>query len=638
MNPDSQPARPALESVAAGQAAASTGLLPSLRRSMAILRYYRWDQIARRGASLVIGKIRSGATIDAAEPASPLQFQDSQLTRQMAARVMQHAADHPDHSRCSPGEGRFTLLNVTEETGQPVDWNQAGAGQSRLWQFHLQYHEYLLALVSRPESSTPQVTPEIAGFLNDWMDAHAPGLVGSSDDSWHPYCISRRVPVWICLLTARWTDTRTRTRLVESLFQQVEWLQRNLERDPGGNHLLENLTAVIQAGCCLEFDDARSWIEDMWSRLRRELEQQILPHGEHYERSPMYHSQVLGNLLRIACVSDRRFPELNRFCREQAQRLLDFRQAILHPDGDIPLLGDSGFGEGPGSGLIRDLAEFCQLSVPDPPDGVTECGPYWISRHGQRQDFLLFDRGPVGPRSLPAHAHCDLLNVVASCGGQRWLVDSGNFDYGEGSMRQYCRASLAHNVVTANGRSQCDVWSRFRMGQRGRPTGLDSGQLGSFDWATANHDGYRGNGIARLCRLVAVDRRQQSWICCDFAFGNGQPELVGYLHFFPGISIVPDSRDDLVSPAFRLTDVTGQRNITLFGVDAAEIREGWYCPAFGVRQPAAVLEYRQAGDSRRPLGWVLHAAGETVLVNSRPGNRVTIECPGSDDPFEWTFD
>ena len=37
---------------------------------------------------------------------------------------------------------------------------------------------------------------------------------------------------------------------------------------------------------------------------------------------------------------------------------------------------------------------------------------------------------------MPAHAQCDLTNLVASVGGRRWIVDSGNFDYQAGSMRE----------------------------------------------------------------------------------------------------------------------------------------------------------------------------------------------------------
>ena len=40
--------------------------------------------------------------------------------------------------------------------------------------------------------------------------------------------------------------------------------------------------------------------DDYKSRLLEELEEQILPDGMHYERSPMYHKIVLEDLMRAA--------------------------------------------------------------------------------------------------------------------------------------------------------------------------------------------------------------------------------------------------------------------------------------------------------------------------------------------------
>ena len=104
---------------------------------------------------------------------------------------------------------------------------------------------------------------------------------------------------------------------------------------------------------------------------------------------------------------------------------------------------------------------------------------------------------------MPAHAHADLLTFEASFGGRRLFVDSGVFNYEDDAMRRYCRSSAAHNVLQIDGHDQCDMWSRFRMGYRGWPTGLECGQTHGFHWARAAHNAYRRLGVPKLGRWLA---------------------------------------------------------------------------------------------------------------------------------------
>ena len=100
-----------------------------------------------------------------------------------------------------------------------------------------------------------------------------------------------------------------------------------------------------------------------------------------------------------------------------AERMAGFLQDICHPDGDIPLLGDSCFGE---AAPIGTLVKRATTLLPSPASGRGKVvGDYWLFRHDN--DLLLFDAGPVGPDDLPAHAHADLLTLEASVGGRRLL-------------------------------------------------------------------------------------------------------------------------------------------------------------------------------------------------------------------------
>ena len=75
----------------------------------------------------------------------------------------------------------------------------------------------------------------------------------------------------------RWND---------SLYAQCKLLERKLEYQLLGNHLLEDAYALFIAS--IYFSDKKMY-DKASCLLYKELDEQILPDGSHYEQSPMYH-------------------------------------------------------------------------------------------------------------------------------------------------------------------------------------------------------------------------------------------------------------------------------------------------------------------------------------------------------------
>lgn len=638
---------PNLEHQVSQRMAKSKGPVTRLKRAIQIGQHYRWSQIARRGVSVLRSRLMSGKAIGEITCPGNLTFQPTDQTV-LAARIMiESHRHHISHQQGDLSAGQLVLLNHAAHIGWPLNWKaDVIAKQTHLWRFQLHYHEYLLSFVADQEiADTPTDSrwETVWQFIEGWIKAFSLPNVKVSDDAWHPYCISRRVVTWIWLLSVVDPPSETAKRITQSLFQQTEYLHDHLELDLRGNHLFENLTALVQVAGCLNHGTTTSWANTAKQHLQRELPVQILEHGEHFELSPMYHCQILGGLLRMACATSEIDPKLSELFQENAQSMLEFLEAILRPDDSIPLLGDSGFGEAPNAITLRKLAKACGLSAAQAKSGFNPTGPYLIYRSSTESDsdYLLFDRGAVCPAELPAHGHCDLLNIVASVGGRSWLVDSGNFDYSDDAIRYYCRSSMAHNVMTVDGANQCNIWSRFRMGHRGRITESRSGKMGGFDWATAQHDGYSSRGISQMQRLVAVNPGNHCWICIDNADDdartNGRESLIGYLHISPRVSIVPINSPDNDRKIFQLNDKKNRRTIVIFGASEVEVVSGWYCPAFGFREQNKVITYRQTGPTSHPFGWILCRSAEEIqsIDSTRAGFSLN---GGPTCQFEWKFD
>ncbi len=523
-------------------------------RSFWLLRSHRPSQFVRRGISIVRRKLaRTAGRRWTTLPSLPVTSREEAkfdwlVESRLAANTKQ---------RININKNECCFLNESRTLGEPVDWRPDA---TPLWRFHLHYHEFLFDLMA--EGDFERAWQIVA----HWIEQNQPTDSTALADAWHPFCISRRLPVWIAMWTAALPPEQLRQTVLDSVYCQTRFLAHHLEKDLGGNHLLENLRALTLAAAFLDGSEADGWLSDAARLFRRELSGQILPHGEHFERSPMYHAHMLEAVLDVRDATADLAPNMSVEFASIASNMAAFLQSILHPDGNIPLFGDSAFGECPSaahliaragqgcspSGRARLLpscaaesdsrllggrgsrrAETASQSVSRLGGSLAlpkRIGDYWVA--GDADDFLLFDAGNAGPDHLPAHAHADLLTLEASVDGKRLFVDSGVFNYQDDEMRRYCRSTAAHNVLQVDDMDQFDLWSRFRMGYRGWTYDFKSGQCDGYQWAEAWHDAYRRIGVPQVIRRVRY-RPGGPWIISDRAIGKGIHRLTSRLHIHP---------------------------------------------------------------------------------------------------------
>lgn len=635
-----QPATPdttTLELRAAKLQQQSDAAASRISRTMDVLRYYNWLQIARRATNLVKKRLAPAKKIQPVSVTAASIRPDKDVAK-LAGLIIDQRAIHPSHVQVDLEQGRFVLLN------HAVDLYNDGAlqmqklnRQTHLWRFQFHYHEFLLTQVAVGRWK------EAEAFLTQWLNDFAPETILAKDDAWHPYCISRRVAAWIWLLFGsndlpapdRFSPKLVQ-RLLNSLVQQCEHLRGNLELDLGGNHFWENATALGIAGSVVESKYADRWESVAANVLAKQLPLQVLAHGEHFERSPVYHGHMLGNLLKIESCAQTG-SKLHEVVTPYIDPMLKHLGSIIHPDGEVPLFADSVFAESPSTNELLACAQLRERGIADvcDPSHLTEGvrGQYRVLQNDDA--FVICDFGPIAADNLPAHGHCDALNLEASIAGKRWIVDSGNFNYSDDSMRHYCRSSIAHNVVTVDHHNQATVWDKFRMGKRPNVSPIQDGTDGSWQWASASHDGYQYFGVRQLERIVALSDKAVA--CFDQGALDGRGlsgSWVGYVHFHPDVEL------DLVhsDPANRTFQFSVSRsgiarNLTVCANEAV-VEQGWFCPEFGKRQVASVIRY-DLNETKDFLGWVLHDPTISCeIIDSQSDLLITM---GGNSQFRWSF-
>lgn len=475
-------------------------------------------------------------------------------------------------------DGNFRFVNRSEHLGWPPRWD--GPDLPRLWLYNLHYFEWLAAMdYDRAREATL-----------DWIERHR---AGRRSVGWEPYPLSLRLVNWCIAFWQRWRrrtedDAAFRDRLWVSTRHQAQWLARHPEYHLMGNHLLENAVALAVAGSCFEGPEAGHWRAVAARLLAREIPEQLLGDGMHFERSPMYHLRATWLLAALVNLDE---PALTGDLRSALRRALAATAALRHPDGRIALLNDSAFGiYNEPEALLAWGGRLLDEPQAGPPLGawaLPDAGYY-----GWRDEaaYVVCDAGPVGPDYMPGHAHGDLLSFELSWRGHRVFVDSGVHDYVPGAMREYCRSTRAHNTVELDDRDQCEFWGAFRVGRRARPLHVEWRPSGDGFELAASHDGYR--------RLAGrpEHRRTFRWQASGLlelldAVRCGRPTTaVARLHLHPDCRI--ESIDD---DAVRVTGEGGALRIGWRGWAAPVREESWYCPEFGSRRRNPCLAFRAIG-------------------------------------------
>jgi uncharacterized heparinase superfamily protein len=523
----------------------------------------------------------------------------------------------------------FTFLHHSRHFKEKILWNDPGLSQ--LWRYHLHYFDFVNDLLIWSQlGHTKEAYGAFKGLVDSWIN----GNKKLKGDGWHPYTVSLRLVNWVnALSTFRpqlSQDKLFYDRFVSSIFGQGRILARDLELDVRGNHLLKNLKALIWLGIVFKGPEPRRWLDMALRLFERELSEQVLPDGGHFERCPGYHLVVLKDLLEIGLWLKRNHYIVG-WLDNSVGLMLDYLAALLPPDHEVPLLKDTTWDVAP---KARDLLNAGALYLdesryacsnnfglyplllfgfqgwsrfkswkspgPRPRDSVALMGSgYYIMRDDVSRDYLIFDAGKPCPDYLPAHAHADMLSYELVVEGRHVLVDPGVYEYTEGPWRDYFRSTRAHNTVEVAGVDQSQVWGSFRVARRARP-GKVLWRLGKeYAVAHGEHDGYSRLSPPVKHRRTIVWHKNCFWLIVDELLGEGRTACRNRMHFHPQI-LLKEFRESIWeiqgSACSLWLSANGEGSHSVVKGQFEPSLEGWYSDSFGRLEPNTVLSLNSTGN------------------------------------------
>ena len=387
---------------------------------------------------------------------------------------------------CLKGE-RFCFLNLEHDF---AGWQFADLGN--LWLYNQNYFDWL---------NQPGLTAEEGC---KWIDRFIGVTSGMAMD---PYPIALRSINWVKFF-CRYPETATNTR-VNALWSQLKLLERKLEYHLLANHLLEDAYALYIGA---SFFSDRRLMDKARCLLKKQLAEQILPDGGHYEQSAMYHCILLDRLL--DCINI----HAESWMEPIAAKMVGWLKSICYRDGSFPLMNDAAEGIAPTPKQIFDYAE--RLGVVSEPKRLCESG--YRRLVNERMEATV-DLGNVTASYQPGHTHADALSYELRIDGHPFVIDTGISTYNKTERRQLERSTVSHNCVSPDGRNSSEVWGGFRVGQRAKVKIVSE----DSNAVEALHDGF-GKPCRRRFYMDNSEFTIEDW------YGG---EAVSYIHLAEGVDL-----------------------------------------------------------------------------------------------------
>ncbi len=390
--------------------------------------------------------------------------------------------------------------------------------------------------------------------------------------------------MWVAALEhfrdAREFDVELAPRLVAGLLAHGRYLYDNLELHVPNNHLLLEAKALALLGVAVpEFKESRRWRERGLALVAREVRAQVGEDGVHGERATLYHRVIAGELLELLVVLENNRIPAPEGLIEQFEKMVEFEAALVKPDGEFPLLGDSAeqdthlrFSASSGGPIFLrrvDLASERPLQEADywllgaeridrwrshrtsktNGSAAFPVGGYYIMRAGEGTDarYLVFDSGPFGLPAMPNHGHADALSVELYAYGQTLLVDPGFYSTALGlDWRNFFRGSRAHNTLVVDGLDQSYLMDERRVYRPAQAVCLGWESNEEFDFVDGMHNGYERLAEPVTHRRQVLFAKPHYWIIVDVLNGSGQHAIDLYFHFMPGARATFDPESDAI--------------------------------------------------------------------------------------------
>ncbi|MDD3377291.1 MAG: alginate lyase family protein [Candidatus Riflebacteria bacterium] len=343
-----------------------------------------------------------------------------------------------------------------------IKWSSSDYGwlekPEKLWLYKLNYFDWIF---------DNKLNLQVAEYaILDWICKNA----DSRAETWEPYPMSRRLISWV-----KWLKKNEKNLIVstvkcvsEAIECQLDRLFRDVEYHIQANHVITNLQAILAAVDYLLSQNfaLHKDFKKIIDELINQLNLQFFADGGHFERSPMYHVEMMAAVEDIKNSLERLVKRQQikhvlvmqmqftlSLCVKKLSRMQIWLSKLTHPDGKVAMFGDSAAV----AGNLNYEPKLVEL--------LNESG-FFIYR--KKPIYFVLSASAPSPSFQPGHSHCDALSFELSFQDKKIVTDTGCGSYQNFEVREHCRKSLSHNIPQIEHLDQSEMYDSFKVGARAK--------------------------------------------------------------------------------------------------------------------------------------------------------------------------
>lgn len=471
----------------------------------------------------------------------------------------------------------------------PIDWGHNPQRDSN-WHYNVNSLRPMKPLIEAYAAGAGDRYLDLARHVAlDWIDFN---MVRKrpNEKKWHDMGSALRAQVLATVLDLELRrsqpDTRAVGLLVWALDEHATFLA-----DPKvftlGNHgffMMRGLSWILRG--LPELENRPRLDRYMTEQMKRLLSSQFARDGLHLEHSPGYHNFITKSFSNA--LAEGSFPELVEL-RETVARAKTHFTELRHPNGDVPMLGDT-----KRVGAKVPDAGASASAVGGPLRGYPESGWAVFRTHfGEKaaatDDYLLLGAG----HHSSAHKHADHLSFEWSFRGIPVLIDSGLYTYDRDEWRQFFTSTRAGNAVEVD---ESDYATRLVKG-KGNSKLSAWGQVGDAYYIVAEQ---RDRALAVAQTRVLVLSPARYLLIVDRMQSKRKRRYRQWFHFHESLAV--EQRGGLVSigdgeagPLLTLSELGGGAHVELVRGQTKPRIQGFVSADYLKKTPRFSLAFRKRG-------------------------------------------
>ena len=468
----------------------------------------------------------------------------------------------------------FNFLNIQKKIDTfKIEENKL----PKLWIYNLHYFDYL----NDYDNSKSNFDAKI-NLIYKWIEFSEQSYITCA---FEPYPTSLRIVNWIKWIVLN--DIKD-DRIFNSLYSQLNYLNKSIEYHILANHLFANAKALIFGGMIFKGKEAKLWLKKGFKILKQEISNQILKDGGHFEQSPMYHNIIFEDLLDIINLlqSYNRIELLiNLEIFNKINNIAKYSNLMCHPDGEVSFFNDSCFDIAP---KFIDLDIYLKNlkiipTISSSPDYFYEFKESGYSIFKNNLFYFIFDRSNIMSKYQPGHTHADILSFELSFNNKRFLVNSGINTYENNVIRHSQRSSTFHNTLTIEKKNSTQVWHAFRTGKRAKIIKSKNFINSNNVILKATHNGYLDTKF-KATHTRSVKLSDNIILFNDFVIGKNYMNIDIFFHFSCKFNFIKKSDNSFITVINNYSiEIITCKNCTV------SITDTDFYPSFGITNIKSTL-------------------------------------------------